>query len=320
MWNEIRRCDIAIDYFLLIRYQMKSMKGLVIIGVLLIAQNSFGQNPKFDRLEMLFAQRHYKRVYRKSNRLLDKPEYDFSMLPTYYKAMSLFQLAQNHYWRRRHSNALDEAKDLFLAVKKSENGERIFNAHMYELAWVREDLMSWASDLKRMGYHDEFQKVQEAIAQIFGEMPEADLPIDVVSTEIVIESIDASGTDERSLVVQSAQQYLGVPYVWAGATPKGFDCSGFTSYILAERGKQLSRRSADQFDAAKKVRRKDVKKGDLVFFSNGSGVSHVGIVVSEQGESLKMIHSSSSKGIIITEVVSSEYWSKRLHGFGTYLD
>ena len=59
------------------------------------------QNPKFDRLEMLFAQKHYKRVHRKANRLLDKPEYDFSMLPTYYKAMSLFQLAQNHYWNNK---------------------------------------------------------------------------------------------------------------------------------------------------------------------------------------------------------------------------
>ncbi len=299
---------------------MNRMKSILIIGVILISSNAFGQNPKFDRLEMLFSQRHYKRVYRKSNRLLDKPEYDFSMLPTYYKAMSLFQLAQNHYWRRRHSDALDQAKELFLNVKNSEYGEKIFNAHMYELAWVKEDLTSWASDLKRMGYHDEFIKVQDAIAQIFGEMPEADIPIDVVSTEIVIEPEKSIGTDERSVIVNSAQEYLGVPYVWAGVTPKGFDCSGFTSYILAERGKELSRRCSDQYSEAKKVRKKDVQKGDLVFFSNGSGVSHVGIVISEKGEPLKMIHASSSKGIIITNIESSEYWSSRLHGFGTYLD
>ena len=69
-----------------------------------------------------------------------------------------------------------------------------------------------------------------------------------------------------------------------------------------------------------KVKKKNVEKGDLVFFDNGSGVSHVGIVISEKGEPLKMIHSSSSKGIIITDVSKSEYWSKRLHGFGTYLN
>ena len=65
---------------------------------------------------------------------------------------------------------------------------------------------------------------------------------------------------------------------------------------------------------------KDVQKGDLVFFDNGSGVSHVGIVVSENGQPIVMIHSSSSKGIILTNVDESDYWSQRLHGFGTFID
>jgi cell wall-associated NlpC family hydrolase len=58
----------------------------------------------------------------------------------------------------------------------------------------------------------------------------------------------------------------------------------------------------------------------LVFFNNGSGVSHVGMIISEKGQPLVMIHASSSKGIMITDIESSEYWLKRLYGFGTYVE
>ncbi len=85
-------------------------------------------------------------------------------------------------------------------------------------------------------------------------------------------------------------------------------------------GKELSRRSEDQYNEGKKVKEKNVQKGDLVFFSNGSGISHVGIVVSEKGQPIVMIHASSSKGVIITNIESSEYWMKRLHGFATYVN
>jgi cell wall-associated NlpC family hydrolase len=112
---------------------------------------------------------------------------------------------------------------------------------------------------------------------------------------------------------------LGVPYLWAGSSPEGFDCSGFTSYVFQQKGIELPRRSADQFELSKHIKQKDAKPGDLVFFNSGSGVSHVGIVISKKGESLKMIHSSSSKGIIITDVANSTYWQQRIHGFGTFI-
>jgi cell wall-associated NlpC family hydrolase len=59
----------------------------------------------------------------------------------------------------------------------------------------------------------------------------------------------------------------------------------------------------------------------LVFFNSGSDeVSHVGIIISEKGEPLKMIHASTSKGVIIADIESSDYWMKKLHGFGTFLN
>ena len=295
------------------------MKG---IGILLITFSiSFiadAQNPRLDKLEMFFDQGHYKKVRRKSSRLLDDPEYDFSMLPAYYKSISLFQLAQNEYWLLTHPKSLDEAKALFLIVKNSNDGEKILNSHLYELAWLKNDMISWAADLKRLGKQKEFEEVQELIDVLFEEVPEIDVtPVDsnILDTIIVVEN---PGLRDQILI--TAKKQLGTPYVWAGSSPDGFDCSGFTSYVMSKNGSKLPRRAVDQYNDAPKVKVKNAQKGDLVFFDNGSGVSHVGIVVSEKGSPLMMIHSSSSKGVIITDVTKSAYWTKRLKGFGTYVD
>jgi hypothetical protein len=69
-----------------------------IVFFLVFILPSFGQVKKLDKLEILYAQGHYKMVYRKSVRLLNMPDYDFSALPSYYKALSLFQLAQQDSW------------------------------------------------------------------------------------------------------------------------------------------------------------------------------------------------------------------------------
>lgn len=295
-------------------------KFLTIIVICLTGTSAIGQNAKFDKLEMLFEQGHYKRVYRKANHLLDNPAYDFSYLPKYYKSLSLLQLSQNRHWSLRHKDALGTAQNLFLEVKRSEDGDRIFASHMYELTWVKNDMVSWAADLKRRGLDSEFEEAQELIDRLFEgfEFPE-------IETPQVVPAIDSNYVAPENLafrdeIIVTAKQQLGVPYVWAGSSPDGFDCSGFTSFVMKKNGKSLPRRAADQYNDSERVKSKNVEKGDLVFFNNGSGVSHVGIVISEKGKPLQMIHSSSSKGVIITDVSNSEYWLQRLHGFGTYVD
>lgn len=285
--------------------------------------SAFGQNKHFDRLEMYYSQGHYKRTYRKSGRLLDKPEYDYSMMPTYYRSISLFQLCQNGFWLSRHPEALKTAEKLFYDVKRSEVGTKIFNAHMYEISWLRADMVSWAADLKRMGSQESFEEVQELIDRLFEDVPNVDagnnanqIALDPVNTEV--ESVEIIGL--RGEVLTVAKQQLGTPYVWAGSKPGGFDCSGFTSYVMEQNGLTLPRRAADQYSTSKKLKAKEVQKGDLVFFNNGSGISHVGIVVSDIGRPLQMIHASSGSGIVITNVEKSEYWMKRLHGYGTYIN
>src|ERR671930_552950 len=77
-------------------------------------------------------------------------------------------------------------------------------------------------------------------------------------------------------VVGIAMQYLGVPYVWGGASPSGFDCSGFVMYVFGKIGVSLPHSSYAQYGAGSPVSRGDLQAGDLVFFN---GLGHVGIYV-----------------------------------------
>lgn len=288
---------------------------VLFVGIQFSAQ---AQNPEFDKLEMYFDQGHYKKVFRRSRRLMDKPEYDFSLLPKYYKSLSTLQLSQNEHWLLRHPYALDDAKELFLEIKKDKDSEKLFAAHKYELTWVKNEMVAWAADLKRLGKTDRFEKVQEVVDVLFENIDNLD-DMPQGSTVEDVDTVVIANPDFRDEIVITAKQHLGTPYVWAGNAPGGFDCSGFTSFVMKQNGKSLPRRAVDQFNSAEKVKERNVQKGDLVFFDNGSGISHVGIVISDPGQPLTMIHSSSSKGIIITDITKSDYWTKRLHGFGTYV-
>jgi cell wall-associated NlpC family hydrolase len=279
-------------------------------------QSSFmAQVKEFDKLEQLYAQQHYKLVYLKSIKLLDRPDNDYSQIPKFYKSLSLFQLSKNNRWLKRNRNALAVAAKLFDEIKSSSDGFKVFNAHINEVSELKEDLFSWGEDLKRTGRDETADQLQKILVTLFNKVPSIKQ-----KAENPIIRKNPVGDDKRSQIIAFAEKQIGVPYVWAGTTSKGFDCSGFTGYVLNEFEITIPRRAADQQKSSKKVKEKNVEKGDLVFFDSGSGISHVGIVVSEKGESLKMIHASSSKGVIITDLESSSYWKIRLDSFGTYLE
>jgi cell wall-associated NlpC family hydrolase len=81
-------------------------------------------------------------------------------------------------------------------------------------------------------------------------------------------------------VVAIAQRYLGVPYVWGGASPSGFDCSGLVMYVYAQLGISLPHNAAMQYASISHVAHGSEQPGDLVFFGSSAGsIHHVGIYV-----------------------------------------
>ncbi len=301
---------------------MNMMKSTLVLTVFLfLSVFAQAQVKEFDQLEMYYAQKHYKLVLRKANHLLDNPEYDYSQVPSFYAALATMQLVQNDRWRKVHPSALRDAHNRFLALLKNKDGQKICAAHMHELSFLKRDLISWAEDLKRSDKKKDFTEVQEFIDSILDKLPHVDdVPEGSGGGSDASDVTNGTASKERQKLIEYAQKYIGTPYVWAGESPSGFDCSGFTGYVYKSMGKELPRRAVDQYNACKKIKERAVQKGDLVFFDNGSGVSHVGMVISEKGEPVVMIHASSSQGVIRTAIDSSDYWKSRLKGYGTFVD
>lgn len=279
----------------------------------------FSQIKEFDKLEMLYAQKHYKMVFRKSNRLLNNPEFDFSQLPNYYKSLSLFQLVQNDLWFKRHPEAISEAVDLYIQVQKSSDGSKIISTHIHELIYLKNDIVSWLDVMKNSGKTDLYSTTKNTIGGIFDKIPSIDKQGEINKKEYSSKP-DPTVSKLRNDLIDFAKTQIGIPYLSGGIDTKGFDCSGFTTFVFSNFNVKLPRRAIDQESSSSKTSQKNVKRGDLVFFDNGAGVSHVGIIVINDGVKLEMIHASSSKGIIITDILQSDYWKTRIYSFGSYLD
>ncbi|MDF2988831.1 MAG: cell wall-associated hydrolase, invasion-associated protein [Eubacterium sp.] len=119
-----------------------------------------------------------------------------------------------------------------------------------------------------------------------------------------------AASSKASAVIATAKNYIGVPYVWGGESPSGFDCSGFTQYVLKKNGISIPRVTSDQYNTGTSVSKSNLKVGDLVFFTTyKAGPSHVGFYMGNG----KFIHASSSKGVT-TSSLDSSYYSSRYIG------
>lgn len=112
-------------------------------------------------------------------------------------------------------------------------------------------------------------------------------------------------------LLHSANKYKGTPYKYAGTTKSGMDCSGLIFQVFSEHGISFPRVSRDQAEIGDLIPKHKIKKGDLLFFatSGGDRVSHVGLVHHLKGDEIFFIHSSTSKGVIISSL-EEKYWSK----------
>lgn len=118
------------------------------------------------------------------------------------------------------------------------------------------------------------------------------------------------GKQEVARLLNIALRFGGAPYVWGGATPAGFDCSGFVQYVFGQIGVNLPRTADVQYELGRKVMRVELQPGDLVFFETYEpGASHDGIYVGDD----RFVAANSGTGVAVA-AMSDPYWSNRYLG------
>ena len=122
----------------------------------------------------------------------------------------------------------------------------------------------------------------------------------------------------RDSLIVYAKKYLGTPYVYASSNPqKGFDCSGFVSYVFKNFGMTLPRSSSGYKNIGKTLKPEEFKVGDiLVFFGykDKTTIGHLGIICEANGMQSKFIHASSGKAQQVTiTALDTEHYTKRFY-------
>ena len=129
---------------------------------------------------------------------------------------------------------------------------------------------------------------------------------------------DFTDEDMIDLIMEEAFTHIGARYRSGGKGPNAFDCSGFTSYVFNPSDYSIGASSRDQYAKNIPVKRSDMRRGDLVFFTSprsGSNVGHVGIVVdvNPQAQTFTFIHASTNHGVIVSNSTDG-FYSRRFVG------
>lgn len=140
------------------------------------------------------------------------------------------------------------------------------------------------------------------------------VPLRIKQPSSVSTPKSSKGNTRIDSLLVFAEQYMGNRYRRGGTTSAGFDCSGYTMTVFKHLNIKLPHTSAGQALIGVPVSSANVQKGDLILFRGGnrrrSRIGHVGIVVSEKGEPVRFIHSSTSEGVRIDNL-SAPYFRNR---------
>lgn len=126
-------------------------------------------------------------------------------------------------------------------------------------------------------------------------------------------SLDVEMLQLREEIIAFAREYVGIRYRYAGTSPEtGFDCSGFTSFVLKKFDTQISGASSRQAIEGIRVPLSEVMPGDLLFFGRRGRIQHVAMVVEHTPDGIVCVHSTCTRGVVVENVSTSSYWRSRI--------
>lgn len=130
-----------------------------------------------------------------------------------------------------------------------------------------------------------------------------------------IETTKINLVQKRDNIIRLATQLIDTKYRSAGKSPEtGFDCSGFTNYVLKKNGINIPTHSAAQLKKGVTQSLETAQAGDLIFFKRPTASSpfHVAMIYQNINGNIKIIHSTSSKGVVINDLKKSKYWNSKI--------
>ena len=125
-------------------------------------------------------------------------------------------------------------------------------------------------------------------------------------------SVAAAAPDPGAQVADLAQQYVGSAYRWGGASPAGFDCTGFVMWVYSQYGVALPHNEAGQLASGSRVSADDLQPGDVLVFANTyrRGLSHVGIYIGDG----QFVHAADERHGVLVSSLWDGYWGPRFVG------
>jgi cell wall-associated NlpC family hydrolase len=301
---------------------MKAIYPIIISSIFLLffPLYTIGQDKNIDKIEMLYDQGNYKRVYRLSNKLQQEASYQKNAPLKLFEALSEYQLSKT---KQKYTS-----KKAITSFKTYRSWDTI---HEYDITYgiyiydLQIGLVNTIRKLEKEGKSKEAKLKFDEYSYLFqhqasyDEITATKPEITTTAPEIEVEENASEEVKEISInkqqknILKEAKKHIGTKYKFGGITPKGFDCSGFTQYVMAKNNIEIPRTSREQAVSYEKVKRKEAQIGDLVFFgSSKSKINHVGIISQVEKEKLYMIHASTSRGIMVTEITTNVYWSKKM--------
>jgi cell wall-associated NlpC family hydrolase len=312
------------------------MKKLLIIWFLCMPIFLLAQPAGYPKLQKFYEKGRYEKLLRKATKAARKKKY--AAEPHFYRAMALYQISQStdKSLTKDYPTAFDDAiKALAVVKSKDRTNTLLGSADTSFTNAVSRRLNSQIDALVAANRIREAKQQANMAIAIFNDtivhyaalFPKTEA-VQTVKVEPKKETSIAATEAEplitkwpevlppRDEVVSVAKKFLGVKYSWTGETPKtGFDCSGFLLHVMRNFGYDFVHSATKMSNMGKEIPLTNAQKGDFIFFGEksrdgGYNIRHVGMVISDKGQDLEVIHAV-SRGVS-TNRLSSGYWSRQV--------